>query len=231
MSNKIKPENEEQLISSLKDVVAIIKTRENPEELNQYRRIFKKAVPLTMRSYVAAYFIKEAGIILNTGKGVKKDVTHRIINQGFKPSTGHSARPRVVLPDEESTSIFIGIGRKRGIFPKDIITLLIQGADIARDHIGGIRILDNYSFVQVMQDEADGIITKLNNSYYRGKTLTVSHSRKAPDETNIQENQDTIENQETEITSKDVSADSDTNFVEYEEEISSDMIHEEESVQ
>ena len=53
MSNKIRIEDEEQLISSLKDLIEAIKTQENPEELNLYRRIFKKAVPLTMRSYVA----------------------------------------------------------------------------------------------------------------------------------------------------------------------------------
>lgn len=62
MSNKIRIEDEEQLISSLKDLIEAIKTQENPEELNLYRRIFKKAVPLTMRSYVAAYLIKQAGI-------------------------------------------------------------------------------------------------------------------------------------------------------------------------
>lgn len=231
MSNKIKPENEEQLISSLKDVVAIIKTRENPEELNQYRRIFKKAVPLTMRSYVAAYFIKQADVIVHTDKRLKKDVTNRTINQGFKPSIVHPARPRVVLPDDESTSIFIGIGRKRGIFPKDIITLLIQGAGITRDHIGGIRILDNYSFVQVMQNEAESIIAKLNNSYYRGKTLTVSHSRKAPDEVDIQEYQDNIENEKTEVIDTNLSADYEKNSAMSEEKIASDVIHEEESIQ
>ena len=42
--------------------------------------------------------------------------------------------------------------------------------------------MDNYCFVQVMQDEAEIIIEKLNNSYYRGKNLTVSHSRRPDDE-------------------------------------------------
>ena len=86
------------------------------------------------------------------------------------------------MAEEESTSLFIGVGRKRGIFPKDIITLLIQGAGISREHIGDIRILDNYCFVQVMQNEAETIIEKLNNSYYRGKNLTVSHSRRPEDD-------------------------------------------------
>lgn len=180
MSNKIRIEDEEQLISSLKDLIEAIKTQENPEELNLYRRIFKKAVPLTMRSYVAAYLIKQAGI--GGSRIYKKDNRNGLGKGTFKQNSARSSRPKVILAEEESTSLFIGVGRKRGIFPKDIITLLIQGAGISREHIGDIRILDNYCFVQVMQDEAETIIEKLNNSYYRGKNLTVSHSRRPEDD-------------------------------------------------
>ena len=180
MSNKIRIEDEEQLISSLKDLIEAIKTQENPEELNLYRRIFKKAVPLTMRSYVAAYLIKQAGI--GGSRIYKKDNRNGLGKGTFKQNSARPSRPKVILAEEESTSLFIGVGRKRGIFPKDIITLLIQGAGISREHIGDIRILDNYCFVQVMQDEAETIIEKLNNSYYRGKNLTVSHSRRPEDD-------------------------------------------------
>ena len=180
MSNKIRIEDEEQLISSLKDLIEAIKTQENPEELNLYRRIFKKAVPLTMRSYVAAYLIKQAGI--GGSRIYKKDNRNGLGKGSFKQNSARPSRPKVILAEEESTSLFIGVGRKRGIFPKDIITLLIQGAGISREHIGDIRILDNYCFVQVMQDEAETIIEKLNNSYYRGKNLTVSHSRRPEDD-------------------------------------------------
>lgn len=180
MSNKIRIEDEEQLISSLKDLIEAIKTQENPEELNLYRRIFKKAVPLTMRSYVAAYLIKQAGI--GGSRIYKKDNRNGLGKGTFKQNSARPSRPKVILAEEESTSLFIGVGRKRGIFPKDIITLLIQGAGISREHIGDIRILDNYCFVQVMQNEAETIIEKLNNSYYRGKNLTVSHSRRPEDD-------------------------------------------------
>ena len=180
MSNKIRIEDEEQLISSLKDLIEAIKTQENPEELNLYRRIFKKAVPLTMRSYVAAYLIKQAGI--GGSRIYKKDNRNGLGKGTFKQNSARPSRPKVILAEEESTSLFIGVGRKRGIFPKDIITLLIQGAGISREHIGDIRILDNYCFVQVMQDEAETITEKLNNSYYRGKNLTVSHSRRPEDD-------------------------------------------------
>lgn len=171
--------DEKQLVTSLKNIVKAVKTQENPEELNQYRKIFKKAVPLTMRSYVAAYLIKEAKTPDFLTRGLKKDGKTKPWQSSFRSAPfSRPIRPKVTLSDEESASLFIGIGRKRGVFPKDIITLLIQGAGIARGHIGDIRILDNYCFVQVMAEDASLIIEKLNNSYYRGKSLTVSHSRR-----------------------------------------------------
>ncbi len=178
MSNNFTIKDEDLLISSLQNIVKAIKTQENPEELNRYRKIFKKAVPLTMRSYVSAYLIREAKSLNLYSRDFKKDGQYKWQSSFKNISSGKLSRPKIVLPEEESVSLFLGIGRKRGIFPKDVITLLIQGAGVARDHIGDIRILDNYCFVQVMANEAEEIIAKLNNSYYRGKNLTVSHSRK-----------------------------------------------------
>ncbi len=199
MSEKFTIENEEQLVSSLQDVIKAIKTEENPDELNKYRSIFKKTVPLTMRSYVAAYLIKTAGKMGIHGQGTRRGSRGKNSSDSFRQSgTQRPTRPKIVLPEEVSTSLFIGIGRKRGVFPKDIITLLIQGANISRENIGDIRILDNYCFVQVMADEADAIIEKLNNSYYRGKNLTVSHSRKQDTENNnASENEEDFNDSDT----------------------------------
>ncbi len=155
MSEKFTIENEEQLISSLKDVVKAIKTEENPDELNKYRSIFKKSVPLTMRSYVAAYLIKNAGKIGVHRQGNRRSSRGKSSSDSFRQSSvQRPTRPKIVLPEDVSTSLFIGIGRKRGVFPKDIITLLIQGANIDRENIGDIRILDNYcnSTVSSMQE-------------------------------------------------------------------------------
>ena len=55
-----------------------------------------------------------------------------------------------------------------------------------QERIGDIRILDNYSFVQVMSEDADTIIQKLNEFPYRGRNLLVSYSRKL-------ENDDSVE--------------------------------------
>ena len=51
--------NEEQITAFLKEAVETVKTEEDPDVLNAYRKIFRKNVPFTLRSYIAAYLIKE----------------------------------------------------------------------------------------------------------------------------------------------------------------------------
>ena len=43
-------------------------------------------------------------------------------------------------------------------------------------------MLDNYSFVQVITEDAERIISALNEFEYRGRRLVVSYSRKKEDE-------------------------------------------------
>lgn len=171
--------NEEQISTFLKEALEAVKTEEDPEVLNAYRKIFRKNVPFTLRSYIAAYLIKE----FESQSFARSKPYNRRSNTRFsdRPRGYFSERQpveRPVLDPSESVSIFMSIGRSRRVFPRDIITLLIQNADISRERIGDIRILDNYSFVQVMSEDADSIIQKLNDFPYRGRNLLVSYSRK-----------------------------------------------------
>ena len=171
--------NEEQITAFLKEAVETVKTEEDPDVLNAYRKIFRKNVPFTLRSYIAAYLIKEfEGSAFPRSRPYSRRPNPRF---GDRSRGYYSDRPpveRPMLEPSESVSIFMSIGRSRRVFPRDIITLLIQNADISRERIGDIRILDNYSFVQVMNEDADKIIEKLNDFPYRGKNLSVSYSRK-----------------------------------------------------
>ena len=180
--------NEEQITAFLKEVVETVKTEEDPDVLNAYRKIFRKNVPFTLRSYIAAYLIKEfEGSSFSRSKPYGRRQNPRF---GDRSRGYFSDRPpveRPTLEPSESVSIFMSIGRSRRVFPRDIITLLIQNADISRERIGDIRILDNYSFVQVMSEDADKIIEKLNDFSYRGKNISVSYSRKPEEDGSLTE--------------------------------------------
>ncbi|WP_428769488.1 DbpA RNA binding domain-containing protein [Treponema sp. HNW] len=173
----------------LADAVVQVKTKEDPLVLNDYKKLFKKNVPLVLRSYVAAYLAKQiaSGISFETGKhknGRTPFSRHgrggeRTGFEGAKTAKKESsASPRISIEPESAAAVFISIGRNRGVFPRDLICLIIQRAGIERDRIGEIRVLDNYSFVQVYAEDADKIIEALNGTDYRNRKITVSHSRK-----------------------------------------------------
>jgi len=85
--------------------------------------------------------------------------------------------PHSLLSEEESARLFISIGRNRKVFPREILALINAKAKVAREDIGAIRVLDNYSFVQIRTSAADAVIQTLNGQSFRGRTLTVNYAR------------------------------------------------------
>ena len=84
--------------------------------------------------------------------------------------------PRVEIDPDKATSIFISIGKNRRVYPRDLVGILIAIAGIDRERIGDIKVLANYSFVQLYTEDAQTAIDKLNGYDYRGRKLAVSYS-------------------------------------------------------
>ena len=55
--------------------------------------------------------------------------------------------------------------------------MLISAAGLERDRIGEIKVLANYSFVQLFKEDAEKAISVLNGYDYRGRKLVVSYSK------------------------------------------------------
>lgn len=182
--------NEEQFIAFLEDAVSKVKTEEDPVILTEYKKLFKKVVPLTLRSYIGAYLAKNA---LGGGTGFRhrprrdkfssRDRRHDNFARNMNDEEGSSRpkTPRVVIDEADATTIFIGIGRNRHVFPRDLVGLIAQVVQLDRERIGTIKVLENYSFVQLYKEDADKVINTLNGYDYRGRKLAVSFSRKRED--------------------------------------------------
>jgi RNA recognition motif-containing protein len=138
-----------------------IKTETDPHLLNEYRAIFKKGFPFFRRSWAAAYLLM-------------------YFDQGPEQMKAGSFRrePRQYpLAEEESKRLFISIGRNRRVSPREILRLICAKAGVTRNDIGAIRILDNYSFVQVRESAAKKIMETLNGQNFRGRPLTVNFAK------------------------------------------------------
>ncbi|MBQ7159973.1 MAG: DbpA RNA binding domain-containing protein [Treponema sp.] len=181
----------------LKDAVA--KVESDPETLEELKKVFKKNVPLTRRSYVAAYLLKQcSGSIMrfnarNRFENAREEFhnraeerRNRYENHAEHASGEHTDEPRERAPRVQidpavATSVFVSIGRNRRVFPRDLVGLFCSVANIDRERIGDIKVLANYSFVQVYSEDAEKIINALNGYDYRGRKLAVNLSRQKED--------------------------------------------------
>jgi superfamily II DNA/RNA helicase len=82
------------------------------------------------------------------------------------------------------TTLFVGVGKNRKVFPKDLSQLFSDNANVPKSDVGDIKILDNYSFVEVASKHAKPAIDLLNGMDFRGRKLTVNYARKKEDKKN-----------------------------------------------
>ena len=196
--------NEAQLEEFLSNATERVRTSENVDLLSDLNKLFKKNVPLTVRKYVIAYLLKEAlkhyhpfnnrrdrfdrndrndrnqrqRQDRNFRSDYRQERTERSAEVSEETSEEERPRhPRVEIPEDQATSIFISIGKNRRVYPRDLVGILIAIAGIDRERIGDIQVLANYSFVQLYSEDAQTAIDKLNGYDYRGRKLAVSYSR------------------------------------------------------
>jgi hypothetical protein len=168
-------------------VLENIKSKADPRLLAEYRKLFKQEVSFFRRSWAAAYLL-----MLYDGDersrrsaaGPERRAPSRRKSAGFSGQAEEvkQARPVEPLPEEEARQLFINIGRSRRVFPREILGLIYSKASVSREDIGSIRILDNYSFVQVRDTVADTIIEALDGKNFRGRILTVNYARSRRDD-------------------------------------------------
>ena len=195
--------NEAQIADYLANATDRVKTTENVDILSDLNKLFKKNVPLTVRKYVIAYMLKESLKHYHFSNHRRPERTERADRQE-RPNrnrpdfrNNHTEErsdpaaeaateerphhPRVEIPEDQASSIFINIGKNRRVYPRDLVGILIAIAGIDRERIGDIKVLANYSFVQLYTADAQTAIDKLNGYDYRGRKLAVSYSRQKSD--------------------------------------------------
>ena len=200
--------NEEQVAAFLADAVKRVESSSDSdiEALKTLKKLFKKNVPFSRRSYVAALLIKNATAGFRGNRFNRENKNDRFSSKREerfnrnetrsaerKPAEEHTEKaPRVTIAPEAAGTIFIGVGRSRGVFPRDLVGLLVSVAGFDRSRIGEIRVLSNYSFIQLFAEDCDKAISALDGYEYRGRKLSVSYSRKKEEGENTADAQDEV---------------------------------------
>lgn len=195
--------NVEQTAAFLENALNNVESDLDVDSLSELAKLFKKCVPFSRRKYVTAYLLREALKHDHSFRGNRFERNDRNDKRNKKNDVQESAKkakpvpaekeaavqasqgqseerqphPRVEIPEDQATNIFISIGRNRRVFPRDLVSLLINVGNLDRERIGNIKILANYSFVQLYTEDAEKAIAALNEFEYRGRRLAVNFSR------------------------------------------------------
>lgn len=189
-------QDEAALKKQVTDMVRQIHDDEDPLELNAYKRFIKRNVSIFARAYFSAYLLKmlaEGDLAPSRSSGSAPN-SRRRRNEERRSSRERTPREREerttepapqndgqepvgnVAPENRQT-LFVSVGKNRRVYPKDFVALFAELEGVSGDDIGQIKILDNYSFVEVDQRVADTIIEAYNGFDFRGRKLTVNLAR------------------------------------------------------
>lgn len=140
----------EKLETRIQSIIEEIKA--NPDNLTEYRKIIKKKVPIFLRSYFAAK------LLLDSEGSVSKN-TRRVASGNMK-------------------TLFVSIGRRRRVHPRDLMKFFQKSLDIKSTEIGAIKVLDNYSFIDLDEKLCTIAVDKMNGMDYRGRKISVDYAKK-----------------------------------------------------
>jgi ATP-dependent RNA helicase DeaD len=90
-----------------------------------------------------------------------------------RPDNRRERRPA----DGDVTRLFIGIGRRNGVRPQDLVGAITGETRLGARDIGAIQITDRFSLVEVPDSAADLVIRALQHSTIRGRRPTVRRER------------------------------------------------------
>jgi ATP-dependent RNA helicase DeaD len=85
-----------------------------------------------------------------------------------RPSGPHSA---------DAARLFVGLGRRAGLRPQDLVGAIAGESGISSRDIGAIQITDRFSLVEVPESAAEMVIAALQRSTIRGRRPTVRRER------------------------------------------------------
>ncbi|HVE79193.1 MAG TPA: DbpA RNA binding domain-containing protein, partial [Gemmatimonadaceae bacterium] len=93
------------------------------------------------------------------------------------PGGGRTGGRRPGRGDADVTRLYIGLGRKNGVRPADLVGAIANEAGLEARAIGAIEIADRFSLVEVPDAAVESIIGALRNTTIRGKRPSVRLDR------------------------------------------------------
>lgn len=210
MSNDpvLHPIPEEAMDAFLDGILTELKAPADPAMLTKVRAIFRKRIPLHLRSYAAAVLILRAA-----GVSAQRPQRGPAAQKTIGGATGAASRPQapaqeaarkpVKRPAQEkgqpaasreekqdasqakaprsqvpSVPLFVSMGKRQRLRPQELRLHISEKTGIATESLGRVRLFDNYSFIDIPEAESEKIISAVNGSTFNGRILEIKPAKK-----------------------------------------------------
>ena len=190
-NNSIK---EEELVARIQELVSSLRADSRPEELDRIKKLIKKNVPFTLRGYFSAYLLRA---IMSTGHSGRNEHRSersqtraprepRAPRESREPRREAVAQNSANAPEKkaprplpaDAKTLYINLGKIGHVYAKDLISLLVNTAGLAKEDIYLIRLHDKYSFIFMNEDNCARAIAALQGTQYKGRTIQINISIK-----------------------------------------------------
>lgn len=202
-SNKLP---EEALNAFLDGILSELSAPSDPDMLTSVRSIFRRRIPLHMRSYAAALLILRAAGMTRTPQARPQDKPRQAPpSSPRKRETGEPAsksqesagdrpesrsRSRQAGQDdahrsrrnpENTVPLFVSAGKRQRLRPQDLRVLISEKSGIQSENLGRVHLFDNYSFIDVPETEADRIVAACEGAEMKGRPIEIKPAKKRPE--------------------------------------------------
>ena len=72
----------------------------------------------------------------------------------------------------------MSVGRNRRVYARDLTELFTEKLQLVAGDIGGVRVFEKYSFVDIVAAKAQDAITRLSGTEVKGRPITVNFAKK-----------------------------------------------------
>jgi len=179
---------EEALNAFLDGILAELKSPPDPAMLTKVRTIFRKRIPLHMRSYAAALLILRAAGVTRT-QPQKPAVP--LVAEKQKPGPSSRLNP-TAIPDTTATHrqapapnngetmvpLFVSMGKRQRLRPQELRTFISEKTGIPSEELGRVHLFDNYSFIDIPEPHTEKIIATVDGSPFKGRTIEIKPAKK-----------------------------------------------------
>jgi ATP-dependent RNA helicase DeaD len=78
---------------------------------------------------------------------------------------------------EDMTTLYFNVGKRDGLEPRDLSSLLVASCGLTAEDIGRVRVKDRHTFVGVPTERADAVISSLQGQSIKNRALQVERAR------------------------------------------------------